>query len=62
MAFQIKKKQTNADKIRQMPDEELAAWLTFVENKILEKQPKLERAALEADWLEWLKQEVEIHG
>lgn len=51
-------KQTNADKIRQMSDEELAAWLTFIENKILEKQPKLGRAELEADWLYWLKHEV----
>lgn len=49
---------TNADKIRAKTDEQLAEWLTFVENRILEMQPMLERAALEADWLEWLKEEV----
>lgn len=53
---------TNVDKLRQMSDYQLAEWLTFVETKILEKQPKLERAELEADWIEWLKQEVESNG
>lgn len=48
---------TKADKIRQMTDDQLAEWLAFVENRILEKQPMLEREALEADWLEWLKEE-----
>jgi len=49
---------TNADRIRQMTDDQLAEWLTFVENRILEMQPMLERAPLKADWLEWLKEEV----
>lgn len=49
---------TKADKIRQMTDDQLAEWLAFVENRILEKRPMLEREALEADWLEWLKEEV----
>ena len=48
---------TNADRIRQMTDDQLAEWLTFVENRMLEMQPMLERAALKADWLEWLKEE-----
>ncbi len=49
---------TNADKIRKKTDEELAKWLTFIENRILKMQPMLEREAFEADWLEWLKEEV----
>lgn len=49
---------TNADKIRTKTDKQLAEWLTFVENRILEMHPMLERAALEADWLEWLKEDV----
>ena len=49
----------HANAIRRMTDKELAAWLAFVETKILEKQPKLERAVLKEDWLDWLKQEVE---
>lgn len=49
---------TNADRIRQMTDDQLGEWLTFVENRILEMQPMLERAALKADWLEWLKEDV----
>lgn len=49
---------TNADKIRTKTDKQLAEWLTFVESRILEKQPMLEREALESDWLEWLKEEV----
>ena len=49
---------TNADRIRQMTDDQLGEWLTFVENRILEMQPMLEREALEADWLEWLKEDV----
>jgi len=53
---------TNADKIRQMTDNQLAEWLTFIESRILGMQPMLERAALEADWLEWLKEEVKGGG
>ena len=49
---------TNADRIRAKTDKQLAEWLAFVENRILEIQPILERAALEADWLEWLKEDV----
>ena len=56
--YHSKYKKTNADRIRAMTDEELADWLACIENKILEKQPMLERAAVEADWLEWLKEEV----
>lgn len=49
---------TNADKIRTKTDKQLAEWLTLIENRILEMQPMLEREAFEADWLEWLKEDV----
>ena len=49
---------TNADRIRAKTDKQLAEWLTFVENRILEMQPMLEREEFEADWLEWLKEDV----
>lgn len=49
---------TNADKIRTKTDKQLAEWLTFVESRILEMKPMLEKEALEADWLEWLKEDV----
>jgi len=47
---------TNADKIRAMSDNQLAEWLAFLENRILEKQPMLDGATLKAAWLEWLKE------
>ena len=53
---------TNAERIRAMTDKQLAEWLTFIENRILGMQPMLERAALKADWLEWLKEEVNGGG
>ena len=56
--YHSKYKKTNADRIRAMTDDQLAEWLTFTEKRILEKQPMLEKAALEADWLEWLKEEA----
>ena len=43
-----RKKQTNADKIRQMSDEELAEWL--------------ENHCYQYGWLSWLKQEAESDG
>ena len=54
-------RKTNADRIRAMTDEELADWLVMVEQRIIEVNPMLERPALYADWLEWLKEEAE-HG
>ena len=57
--FEEKRKQTNADRIRSMTDEELAKWLVRVEAQILRVQPMLERFALEKDWLEWLQKECE---
>ena len=56
------KRMTNGDRIRAMTDEKLAQWLTFVEGKILAKQPALSRSELFADWLDWLKQEVSDNG
>lgn len=52
-------KKTNADHIRAMTDEELAEWIVMVEQRIIEVNPMLERPALYADWLEWLKEEGE---
>ena len=52
-------KPTNADHIRAMTDEELAEWIVMVEQRIIEVNPMLERPALYADWLEWLKEEGE---
>ena len=65
-----RKKQTNADKIRQMSDEELARFVAKAQADILRtvgralKYPgdivrdcDLEDAA--DDWLNWLKQEME---
>lgn len=57
--FTEKHKQTNADRIRSMSNEELAKWLVRVEAQILRVQPMLERFALEKDWLEWLQKECE---
>jgi len=58
-----RKKQTNADKIRQMSDEELAMWLT---NNVI---PRICEIPLSAGaepmfdkWFDWLKQEVESDG
>ena len=55
------KTQTNADRIRAMTDEEFAEWLVTVEVRILQVQPFLERPAMKADWLDWLKQEVQTN-
>lgn len=55
----VKKPQTHADRIRAMTDEELAEWIVMVEQRIIEVNPMLERPALYADWLEWLKEEGE---
>lgn len=49
---------THADIIRSMSDERLAAWLTFVEIRILERNPRAEESNLYEDWLNWLSQEV----
>ena len=53
---------TNYDRLIRKTPEELAEWLVFVEQRILELQPMLERPALYADWLNWLKQESESGG
>jgi hypothetical protein len=52
------KPMTNADRIRAMTDEEMAQWLTFIEEKILAKQLSISRSEMFADWFDWLKQEV----
>lgn len=66
MAFQIEKKQTNADKIRQMTDEELADFIArqrfSVVNPIADKLGIDVTTAFivgRKNALDWLKQEVE---
>lgn len=50
---------TNADLIRAMSNEKLAQWLTFIETRILDMKPDMTRSEMFADWLDYLKQEVE---
>ena len=49
---------THYDEIRSMTAEELADWLVLVEQRILERQPMLERPVLYEALLDWLKQEA----
>ena len=64
MAFQIEKKQTNADKIRQMSDAELAEWIcqetTNALNLLSFGNGKPSKSFF--TWLDWLKQEVKCDG
>jgi len=53
------RKKTNYDKIINKNKEDLARWLTTIEVKILQTQPKLEPAKIYEDWLEWLNQEID---
>lgn len=50
--------ETNYQRITRKTPEQLAEWLVFVEQRILERQPMLEGQSLYADWLEWLGQEA----
>lgn len=52
----VKKPITNADKIRQMSDKELARWLA---GYVLNFPDGWQLNDATAAWLEWLKQEVE---
>lgn len=73
MAFQIEKKQTNGDKIRQMSDEELAdfiggiftierdMWGDYDPRTVVTQEPRVEVRNKE-DMLDWLKQEAESDG
>lgn len=54
MAFQIEKKQTNADRIRHMSDEELAQEIY----ECCELDLYYEKGLSFEWWLDWLKQEV----
>lgn len=51
--FEQKEKQTNADRIRAMSDEELADWVWGAETAGRAYGPRGKKA-----WLDWLKQEV----
>ena len=53
------RKRTNADKIRQMSDKELARWLA---GYVLNFPDGWQLNDATAAWLEWLKQEVESDG
>lgn len=59
-----RKKQTNADKIRQMTDEELAMILnpTCPTRECPDKLPWNEAHDCYKCWLDWLKQEVNENG
>lgn len=61
MAFQIEKKQTNADRIRAMTDEDLAYWLYNTVNCTycpIYCRENLDGIPCEKRFLDWLKQEV----
>ena len=51
---------TNYDRLISKTPEELAEWLVMIEQRIIEKNPTLERSALYADWIAWLKSPVEV--
>ena len=59
-----KKPKSNADRIRQMTDEELAEWLNGICNRCISDSgctgcPIYDGCAADVDWQEkWLKQEV----
>ena len=56
--FFNRKKQTNADRIRAMPDEELALWL-FKNNACVDFPTyKCNGKPCHDCWLDWLQQEV----
>lgn len=49
---------TNADKIRQMTDEELAEWILNAHNGGCPNVEKCNEVTCYACWLDWMKQEV----
>lgn len=53
------KPQTNADRIRSMTDEELAAFLNGTDGDFLPTGEALTVSAGEKRWLDWLKSPVE---
>ena len=53
--YEVKKKQTNADRIRAMSDEELAKWLT----KITDDAQLDARTKCNYQWADWLQSEAE---
>ena len=61
MAFQIEKKQTNADEIRQMSDEEIANLLLKFDvcGQMSLSECSLHNCNCESCVLDWLKQEAE---
>lgn len=65
--YHSKYKPTNADKIRKMSDEKLAAWIADIamcnncraKNMDIKKPCKGLYDGCKGNWLDWLKQEVE---
>ena len=55
-------KETHADCIRSMTDEQLAQWLAIVEDRIRKTQLKLPIEAIRKDWFDWLQQEADGGG
>ena len=53
---------TNADKLRQMTNEELAKWLVNVERAVIKKAHQISTIIsdnlLIQDWVEWMREEV----
>ena len=56
---ECKTKQTNADRIRQMPDEKLAEWLIQFSDGIIGSEAKARNAMYHGRLLEWLREDVE---
>lgn len=54
----VKPKQTNADKIRGMTDEELAHFFYNLDSTMIAKDLPPHIAPSKEEWLDWLKQEV----
>lgn len=67
MAFQIEKKQTNADRVREMSDDELAAWIADIAmcDNCRAKNTDISKPCIglydgcKGNWFDWLKQEVQ---
>lgn len=56
-------KMTNADKIREMTDEELALYINDIETTCIAiGQADIGEALTVEEWLDWLKQEVSDNG
>ena len=55
----VKKRQTNADRIRNMPDEELAEFLCRVKSDYQRMEHEFPSKEEHSKWEEWLRSEAE---